>query len=213
LAAGDAETASAVITGSLRGVSTMPVLAMTTLAEAQLASGHPEAATATAAVLAAMGPGAPYPGAVAAWIQGRAVGLPELVRRGADELAALGFVYEAAVARLDLAELSGDATLNECVRTFERLGAQPQLDRARKLLRAHGRPATPPRPGPGALSAREEQVARLVADGLSNAEIADRLYLSTRTVTTHLQNIYRRLGVGSRTALTRYVLRDLPPNT
>jgi DNA-binding NarL/FixJ family response regulator len=56
-------------------------------------------------------------------------------------------------------------------------------------------------------------VARLVADGLSNAQIAARLYLSTRTVTTHLHNIYRRLEVGSRTELTRYVLQQLPRNT
>jgi DNA-binding NarL/FixJ family response regulator len=45
---------------------------------------------------------------------------------------------------------------------------------------------------------------------LSNPEVAARLYLSTRTVTTHLQNIYRRLEIGSRTALTRYVLEQLP---
>ncbi len=56
-------------------------------------------------------------------------------------------------------------------------------------------------------------MARLVAAGLSNPEIAQRLYLSPRTVTTHLQNMYGRLELRSRAALTRYVLEKLTPDT
>jgi DNA-binding CsgD family transcriptional regulator len=63
------------------------------------------------------------------------------------------------------------------------------------------------------LSAREAQVARLVALGLSNAEVAERLFISPRTVTTHLEKIYRRLGLAGRTALARYVLEREPPDT
>ncbi|WP_276352253.1 response regulator transcription factor [Cohnella caldifontis] len=61
-------------------------------------------------------------------------------------------------------------------------------------------------PFPSMLSARERQVALQVAEGLSNAEIAKRLFISPRTVTTHLERIFQKLNVPSRAALTRYVL-------
>jgi non-specific serine/threonine protein kinase len=56
---------------------------------------------------------------------------------------------------------------------------------------------------PTGLSAREIDVLELVADGLSNAEVADRLYVSVRTVHAHLRSAYTKLGVGSRTAAVR----------
>ena len=55
----------------------------------------------------------------------------------------------------------------------------------------------------GSLSARELEVARLVADGMSNREIAARLYLSEKTVENALTRVYAKLGVRSRTQLTR----------
>jgi DNA-binding CsgD family transcriptional regulator len=57
------------------------------------------------------------------------------------------------------------------------------------------------------LTAREVEVLRLVAAGLSNGEVATKLFLSLRTVHAHLRSIYRKLGVGSRTAATRYALQ------
>jgi hypothetical protein len=122
-----------------------------------------------------LGPDAPYPAALAGWFRGRATGDTGLVRRGADELAALGFVYEAAAARLDLAELDGDAPLEDCARTVERLGAQPLLDRARRLLRRSGRRPSPHRPRPAPLSAREEQIARLPEASRHRVGIAGRV--------------------------------------
>lgn len=64
------------------------------------------------------------------------------------------------------------------------------------------------RPSPAAhheLTARELDVLHLVAEGLSDAEVADRLVVSRRTVHSHLRSIYRKLGVSSRSAAARYV--------
>jgi DNA-binding NarL/FixJ family response regulator len=55
----------------------------------------------------------------------------------------------------------------------------------------------------GRLSARETEVAEHVAQGLSNAEVAQRLHLSVRTVENHLRSIYGKLEVRNRTALAR----------
>ncbi|MEM6992783.1 MAG: LuxR C-terminal-related transcriptional regulator [Myxococcota bacterium] len=59
---------------------------------------------------------------------------------------------------------------------------------------------------PSPLSPRELEVAQLVAEGLTNADVGRRLHISPRTVTTHLVKIYEKLDLHSRTALTRYVL-------
>jgi DNA-binding NarL/FixJ family response regulator len=57
---------------------------------------------------------------------------------------------------------------------------------------------------PAGLTAREVDVLRHVAAGLSDAEAAGQLYLSVRTVNAHLRSIYRKLGVGSRVAASRF---------
>lgn len=59
---------------------------------------------------------------------------------------------------------------------------------------------------PHGLTAREEEVLYFVAQGLTNGQVAERLVISPRTVDTHLTSIYRKIGVSSRNAATRYVL-------
>ena len=59
---------------------------------------------------------------------------------------------------------------------------------------------------PNALTPREMQVLRLLAAGLSDIQIADKLVISRRTVSTHLTAIYSKMGVNSRSAATRYAL-------
>jgi len=114
----------------------------------------------------------------------------------------LGDDEDAIQTRLEAAAEARRALIN-----FDRLGARPLGDRARRVLRDLGERLRPPRQVvTGDLSDRELQVVRLVADGFSNKEIADRLYISPRTVTTHLQHVYQRLGLASRTALIRWAL-------
>jgi DNA-binding NarL/FixJ family response regulator len=63
-----------------------------------------------------------------------------------------------------------------------------------------------PKTNPAGLSAREAEVLRLVATGLSNAEVAQELFLSSRTVDWHLSSIYRKLELHSRTEAARFAI-------
>jgi DNA-binding CsgD family transcriptional regulator len=223
LAAGDPERARALAAAAVAIPTVLPCLGLGVLGEAQVAAGDPAGALETARRLGRLGPDAPWPAACAGWVEGlarMALGQPSTalacLHGAADRLDGLGMPFQAARARLGWAEAAagqaaGPADALEAARrslaAFDRLGARPLADRARRLLRALGeRPAPAPRAATGELSDRELQVVRLVAAGLSNAEIAGRLFISPRTVTTHLQHVYARLGLPSRTALTRWVL-------
>jgi DNA-binding CsgD family transcriptional regulator len=81
-------------------------------------------------------------------------------------------------------------------------GAPPLADRARRELRAAGgRPRRSRISGAEALTASERRVAAMAADGLSNPEIAQALFVTKKTVETHLGKAYRKLGINSRTQL------------
>ncbi len=92
--------------------------------------------------------------------------------------------------------------LREALDLFETLGARHWAERARQELRASGETA---RRGAEAASAAltpsEAQVAAQVRQGLSNKEVAARLFVSPRTVDFHLRNVYAKLGITSRTEL------------
>jgi DNA-binding NarL/FixJ family response regulator len=74
-------------------------------------------------------------------------------------------------------------------------------------------PGAPVTPGPGdpghtaALTARELEVLRLIVQGLSNRDIADRLVLSVRTVERHIANLYAKVGARTKAQATAYALR------
>jgi DNA-binding CsgD family transcriptional regulator len=92
---------------------------------------------------------------------------------------------------------------------FERLGAEPWAERARTELRASGETARRRDPSTTAeLTPQESQVARLVADGLSDKEVAAQLFLSPRTIDCHLRNVFAKLSITSRTQLARLQLAD-----
>ena len=74
------------------------------------------------------------------------------------------------------------------------------------LLTAPGPP--PPPPGPGMLSAREWELVTLVAQGRTNAQIAAELYISVRTVGSHLDQIRDKTGCRRRADLTRLALTE-----
>lgn len=85
---------------------------------------------------------------------------------------------------------------------FDALGAIPWSERTRRELRAAGEASRTRSPDArDQLTPHELQIAQLAADGLTNREIGQRLYLSHRTVSSHLHRIFPKLGVASRSEL------------
>jgi ATP/maltotriose-dependent transcriptional regulator MalT len=98
--------------------------------------------------------------------------------------------------------------LREAARIFTGLRADPWAERARQELGVCDDPATAGVASPGAaLTFQELRVAELVAQGLSNRDIGQRLRLSPRTVAGHLYRIYPKLGIASRAAVARALVR------
>jgi DNA-binding CsgD family transcriptional regulator len=121
--------------------------------------------------------------------------------RGAAALwAQIGCPYEQALALAD-----GDAeAMRNALALLERLGAQPAMDLVRRRLRQQGIGGIPRGPRPSTrtnkagLTTRQLEVLALLAEGLSNAEIADRLFTSPKTVEHHVSAVLAKLGTHSR---------------
>ncbi|WP_327146081.1 AAA family ATPase [Nocardia sp. NBC_01327] len=90
--------------------------------------------------------------------------------------------------------------LATAAQAFAQLRAMPWLERTRAELRAAGEPV-PAEVRGSALTPQERAVAELAASGLTNKEIAERLFLSARTVSTHLHRVFPKLGISTRSAL------------
>jgi DNA-binding CsgD family transcriptional regulator len=122
--------------------------------------------------------------------------------------------YERALTLLALAELhiatgrtaEARGTLDEVRAICEPLGARPALSRADALAARLDAMTTASPPYPADLTEREVVVLRLVAQGLTNAQAGEQLFLSPRTVEFHLRSIYGKLGVSSRLAATRFAI-------
>jgi DNA-binding CsgD family transcriptional regulator len=118
--------------------------------------------------------------------------------------------YERAQTLLALAALHGAhgdsaqalAPLAEAASICTTLGARPTLARIAALRERLT--ATPSSAYPAGLSAREVEVLRLVAQGMTDRQVAEQLFLSPRTINQHLRSIYNKLGVSTRAAATAF---------
>ncbi|MET1059575.1 MAG: LuxR C-terminal-related transcriptional regulator [Nocardioides sp.] len=196
---------------------------LATLVEAHLARGDLPAAERVAArlgrVAAHQHPQAEALSARAAGLVAAAAGRSESAARGlrsaAQGFRALDLPFEAAQTRLELAAAlavpNPELAVVEASRAqdgLERLGARREALRAAELLRSLG---VPTRPGPrraGLLSVREREVLALLPEGLTNPEIASRLFLSPRTVAHHVSSILAKLGVSTRTEAAAMAARQ-----
>lgn len=219
LAEGDTAAASSTLERALGEAQTAleRVRLLPARVEVLLAADEPAAAAAAARQLARIARDHATPGLEAtAWQASAAVALAEgnasaalaAVRRACRVWRSLDLAYEEAQARVLVATccrtLADDATAAQELATacevLAGLGAEPALAQARVWL--EGTTQTPHR-----LTRRELEVLELLASGLTNRAIAERLHVATRTVDTHVSRILSKLGVPTRAAATAFAHR------
>ncbi len=196
------------------GLLEVPTLAL--LTEMQVACGDVSAARSTARTMAELTTTDPVDALVGYTRQSNAC---VLAAAGASEsggvvrdlesaiaiFTAARLPLETAGARLRLAEFvhAENPTLakveaRSAAESFAWLGAHTELDRATALLRALGSPARTGARRARSLTDREEEVLALIAQGLSNPQIAARLYISHKTASHHVSNVLAKLGMQNR---------------
>lgn len=198
-------------------VASLPWLAL--LVDAEAARGDAVAAGEVAARIAAV---ADLTGSVrhqgeAALAAGKAVSLrsPRAAvahfRRAALAFSQASMALPAARSRLLLARALAESDAGLAVTearsaraAFDRLGATAEADAASAFLRQLGVRSSPGPRRAGRLSEREQEVLRLIAHGMSNPEIADRLFISPKTAGHHVSSILRKLDLRSRAEAAAY---------
>ena len=227
LALGEPEPATALLERRLDEVGRTNLLAvpfLEQLVDARIAEGRLEQAGAAVDDIAAIaGPaGRERVAAAAAFARGRvatasgdASAVSEL-QKAVNGFAALGLRLDVARSRLALAgalaarspEIAVD-TARQARNELEALGVSREADIAAALLRSLGAKG---RAGPravGLLTQREIEVLRLVGEGLTNSEIAGRLFISPRTAEHHISRIFAKLGMTKRSEAAAYAVRHL----
>ena len=138
-----------------------------------------------------------------------------LLEDAVDRFQRIGAPFEASQARIELAtslaalgrtELAEREATTALDRLLE-LGAEAEAERARRLLELSIRGGDDGRRLPG-ITRREREVLALLAEGLTNRQIAERLVVSEHTVHRHVTNILRKLDLSSRTAAAAYAVRS-----
>jgi DNA-binding CsgD family transcriptional regulator len=229
LARGEADVAAALLRRHLArhldGPGPGPVLApvLALLVEVEVATGRLDAADGVCAHLAAFAPEpqAPMPGAFAAFARGLVAAGTGATDAATGHLESAlvafgegGLPFEAARTRAALARVIA-ATRPDVARSearaaldvFDRIGARPDADATASLLRALGARG---RTGPkqlDRLSQREREVLALLGLGLSNPEIAARLYISPKTAAHHVSNVLAKLGLRNRAEAAAFATR------
>jgi DNA-binding CsgD family transcriptional regulator len=198
----------------------VPYLAL--LVRARLALDDPDAAKEAADAIAAIAVGRGRSEAIGHVARGRVAAAAGdaaaevLFADAAEQFARLNLPLDAARARLELArvlagvdrELAVDVA-RRAHRELDDLGAAREADSASALLRSLGAKSRSGPRGLELLTKREEEVLRLLGEGLSNAEIAARLFISPKTAEHHVGRILRKLDLRSRAEAAGYSVRSL----
>lgn len=227
LARGETAMAAAVLHRRLNAIGDANVLAapfLSLLVEVQLAQGDGDGAEVTAGRLEGVAEASSLPRLVgmALFARGRVAAsggdpeAPDLLGAAITAFAEQHLPLDAARARFELARVLARSQPEVAVgetRTalaeFERLGAPRLADAAASFLRERG---VAGRTGPknlGTLSRRETEVLALLGEGLTNAEIASRLFISTKTAGNHVSNVLSKLNLRSRTEAAAYSVKYL----